>query len=178
MLWLSVSHFRKREGRSCPSISVIFLVRDKLPWVIHPLDQLEVWCHHSLEFLRSNKEWDLQCHHMVIIRLCIFLSLKDLFAVFFFKIWNVTCHEKQLFTNAAVPIKKKMNSLHLKCFVYRSVWCSSPGHARLSSWSNASLWSGTSDGAPVPKWTSSTSNGNETSCHVARWPLLMLLHTL
>lgn len=75
-------------------------------------------------------------------------------------------------------LKKKMNSLHLKCFVYRSVWCSSPGHARLSSWSNASLWSGTSDGAPVPKWTSSTSNGNETSCHVARWPLLMLLHTL
>lgn len=72
----------------------------------------------------------------------------------------------------------KNYSLHLNCSVYRSVWCSSPGHARISSWRNASIWSGTSDGAPVPEWTPPPSDGNETARNVARWPLLMLLLTL
>lgn len=82
------------------------------------------------------------------------------------------------------------NTLHLKVqctdqpslffvfmfFFFRSVWWSSSSHARLPSWCYATIWAGTANGAPIPRWASSTSNGNETSCNVARWPLLILLH--
>lgn len=59
---------------------------------------------------------------------------------------------------------------------FRSVWWSSSRHARLPSWWYATIWAGTANGAPLPRWASSTSDGNETSCNVARWPLLILLH--
>lgn len=59
---------------------------------------------------------------------------------------------------------------------FRSVWWSSSRHARLPSWCYATIWAGTANGAPLPRWASSTSNGHETSCNVARWPLLISLH--
>uniref|UniRef100_A0A4X2KZN5 Zinc finger protein 207 n=1 Tax=Vombatus ursinus TaxID=29139 RepID=A0A4X2KZN5_VOMUR len=61
---------------------------------------------------------------------------------------------------------------------YRSIWWSSSSHARLPSWGYASIWAGTSNGTPLSRWASSTSDGNETSCNVARWPLLMLLRPI
>uniref|UniRef100_A0A8C8XRM4 Zinc finger protein 207 n=1 Tax=Panthera leo TaxID=9689 RepID=A0A8C8XRM4_PANLE len=61
---------------------------------------------------------------------------------------------------------------------FRSVWWSSSRHARLPSWCYATVWAGTANGTPLPRWASSTSDGNETSCNVARWPLLILLHPI
>lgn len=61
---------------------------------------------------------------------------------------------------------------------FRSVWWSSSRHARLPSWWYATVWAGTTNGAPLPRWASSTSDGNETSCNVARWPLLISLHPI
>ncbi|XP_036961036.1 BUB3-interacting and GLEBS motif-containing protein ZNF207b isoform X1 [Acanthopagrus latus] len=50
-----------------------------------------------------------------------------------------------------------------------SVWCSSSGHARLHAWRDASIWAGSSYGAPLP---GRPSHGHETACHVSSWTLL------
>lgn len=55
------------------------------------------------------------------------------------------------------------------CFLCRPVWCSSSGHARLHAWRDASLWAGSSYGAPIP---GRASHGHETTRHVSSRTLL------
>ena len=91
------------------------------------------------------------------------------------------CTHKTDLSEKCIAFKSTMLRLNLFFCVlnvfFRSVWWSSSRHARLSSWCYAAIWAGTANGAPLPRWASSTSDGNETSCNVARWPLLILLQS-
>lgn len=55
------------------------------------------------------------------------------------------------------------------CAFCRSVWCPSSGHAKLHAWRDASIWAGSSNGAPLP---GRPSHGYEATCHVSSWTLL------
>lgn len=57
----------------------------------------------------------------------------------------------------------------LPCALCRSVWCPSSGHAKLHAWGDASIWAGSSNGAPLP---GRPSHGHEAACHVSGWTLL------
>lgn len=137
-----VSLHRKKEELSYPNTSVISLDQGRHLWAIHQLDQLEVWCHHSQEFPPSNKEWDHQSHLMVITNWAV-LEAHEMYFNCGIK-WHILI---------AVLLNVDVTSF-FQILLFRSVWCSSPGHARVSSWCNASIWSRAPNGASLSRWTS------------------------
>lgn len=72
-------------------------------------------------------------------------------------------------TKLHIGITRSFNTFCFPCIFCRSVWRSTSGHAKLHAWRDASIWAGSSYGAPLP---GRPSHGHEAARHVSSWALL------